>query len=163
MSFNLTNKERQFAINQLRCLDYLKNSRFVPIPPKHCGEPERWVAVKPFSHGIRTNIRQPDPERAVLCGSHSKYGHIDYYYGDDLSCYIISSIIFTVILSVITTPLLLLCCIPAIKNLVKVRTPFNLSNMHQLCYYRLAEILMMMILQEHEKSVTSGCAAFMEH
>ena len=130
MSYNLTNKERQIAINQLTSLDIANSAmgaaklqttyRIVPIPPKSDGEPERWVAVEPLSKNIQTNIRQPDPERAVLCASWNNFGCINYCYGDKLSCYIISSVIFTAIFSVFSTPLLLLCCIPMIRNLMKV-------------------------------------------
>ena len=139
MSYNLTKEERQIAINQLTSLDRANsaigaaklqtNYRIVPIPPKSHGDPERWVAIEPLSHNIRTNIRQPDPEKAVLCAGQNSYGSICYCYGNKLSCYITSSIIFTVIFSVITTPLLLLCCIPMIKNLKKVIT-HNSQLMH---------------------------------
>ena len=128
MSYNLTDKERQIAINQLTSLDIenasakgaIKNYRIVPIPPKSDGGPERWVAVEPRSKDIQTNIRQPDPERAVLGASRNIFGCMYYYYGDKLSCYISTSVIFTAIFSVISTPLLLLCCIPMIRNLMKV-------------------------------------------
>ena len=140
MNYNLTVEERQIAINQLTLLDNLngcigaakqkQTSRIVPLPPKHRGEHERWVAVEPLSQNIRTNIRQPDPERVVLCASQNEFGCINYCYADKLLCYIFSSIIFTVIFSVITTPLLLLCCFPMIRNLVKVytRTPLQSFN-----------------------------------
>ena len=131
MSYNLTDKERQIAINQLTSLDIAKSARaaakqqiafyrIVPIPPKSDGGPERWVSIEPLSKNIQTNIRQPDPERAVLCANRNSFGCINYCYEDKLSCYIISSVIFTAIFSVITTPLLLLCCIPMIRNLMKV-------------------------------------------
>ena len=117
MSHNLTDREGQIARDQVTLFDAL---RVVPIPPKNRGEPERWVAVEPRTLNIETNIRQPDPEKDVVCGFQHIFGCVNYFYGDELSCYIISSIIFTVIFSVITTPLLLLCCIPMIRNLVKV-------------------------------------------
>ena len=130
MSYNLTDEERQIALNQLTFYDRLSSSLaaakqqtiycVVPIPPKHRGQPERWVVVEPLSQNIQTDIRQPDPERAVLFASKNNCGCLTYCYGDKLSCYIISSIIFTVIFSIITTPLLLLCCIPMIINLMKV-------------------------------------------
>ena len=136
MSYNLTKEERQIAINQLTSLDIAGSAMgatnlqttysIVPIPPRSHGEPERWVAIEPLSKRIETNIRQPNPEKAVLCASRNNCGCISYYYGDKISCYIISSIIFTAIFSVITTPLLLLCCIPMIRNLVKVNC-LNLS------------------------------------
>jgi hypothetical protein len=121
---SLTDEERQIAINQLTCLDlYNRGYHIVPIPPKSHGGPDRWVAVEPHSQCIQTDIQQPDPEKAVLCATRSYrcgYYTATYCYGDKLSCYIISSIIFTAIFSVITTPLLLLFCIPMIRNLVKV-------------------------------------------
>lgn len=121
MSYSLTSEERQIAINQITLLDRFcfegpGSCHVVPIPPKRHGEPERWVAVDTStgSYQFQTNILQPDPERAVLCT------HCRYCYGDKFSCYIISSIVSTVIFSAITTPLLLLCCIPMMINLVKV-------------------------------------------
>jgi hypothetical protein len=128
---NLTYEERRIAINQLTSLDVtyatigaMKGKttyQVVPIPPNSHGEPDRWVAVEPLSEDIRTDIRQPNPEKVVLCASVNDCGCTYYCYGDKISCYIISSIILTAIFSVITTPLLLLCCVPMIKNLIKVR------------------------------------------
>ena len=121
MSYELTNRERQIALDQLTFFDTLRRtSRVVPIPPKNRGEPERWVAVQPRTLNIQTDIQQPDPEKDVLCGRQNIFGCVNYCYGDKILCYIISSIIFMAIFSVITTPLLLLCCIPMIRNLVKV-------------------------------------------
>jgi hypothetical protein len=119
---NLTNEERQIAIDQLTCVDCCRSTyRVVPIPPERHGEPDRWVAVEPLSKYIQANIRQPDPEKAVLCASVNRCGFVEYFYGDKISCYIISSIILTVIFSVISTPLLLLCCVPMIRKLIKVK------------------------------------------
>ena len=136
---SLTNEERQIAIDQLTSLDvatavmgaakFRTTYRVVPIPPKSDGEPERWVAVEPLSKNIQTDIRQPDPEKTVLCASRNHLGCINYCYADKMSCYIISSIIFTAIFSVISTPLLLLCCIPMIRNLMKVGIIFHISTL----------------------------------
>ena len=175
MSYNLTKEERQIAINQLTSLDNASSGiataynqqpvyAVVPIPPSSHGQPERWVAVEPRSKNIDTNIRQPDPEKVVLCVCRNNRGCISYCYGDKISCYIISSIIFTVIFTVITTPLLLLCCVPMIRNLVKVNC-LDLSLKYQCIAYccRLAEMLKTVIIQVLEKSATSGCVVALEH
>ena len=127
----LTEEERRIVLSQITSLDrfaaasdnFSNGSRaIVCVPPRAEGDNERWIAVNPLSQQIDFNIRQPDQNRTVLYASENKYGCNSYYYNDQLSCCIIWTIIATVIFSILTTPVILLCCIPMIKKMKQVTT-----------------------------------------
>ncbi len=131
----LTEEEKRIALTQVTSLDRFaaasdrhrldnltNGSRaIVCVPPRAEGENERWIAVDPLSHQFDINIRQPDQNRTVLYASENAYGCNSYYYFDQLSRCIIWTIIATVIFSILTSPVILLCCIPMIKKMKQVR------------------------------------------
>ncbi len=111
----LTEEEKRIALSQITALDQFAVRAIVCVPPRE-GENERWIAVNP--HHIDFNIRQPDQNRTVLYATES-YG-LNYYYIDQLLCCINWTIIATVIFSILTSPVILLCCIPMIKKMKQV-------------------------------------------
>ena len=120
----LTEEEKKIALSQITALERFAAARdglraIVCVPPRE-GENERWIAVNPISHQIDFNIRQPDQNRTVLYAGENKYGCNSYCYIDQLSCCIIWTIIATVIFSILTSPAILLCCIPMIKKMRQV-------------------------------------------
>ena len=100
----------------------------VAEPPTSASGREHWVHVNTFTREINRNIEQPDPSKVVLCAQpgnsilESDYG-IRYTYGDDslFSLMWCCGILGTVIFSVLTTPLVLLCCIPMLLKWKKVK------------------------------------------
>ena len=117
----LTEEELRIALSQVNFLDkYAAVSNYggyttkVCIPPHNADENERWVEINPLTHQVNTNIVQPDPNRTVL---YTGYG---YSYADQLPTCIRAAIISTVIFSILTTPIILLCCIPMIMKMKKV-------------------------------------------
>ena len=93
----------------------------VPLHPSTPGGCERWVTAG--TYGISGDIRQPNPNRDVVC-THMICGCIPtYWYGHEvLPCFFIT-IALAVIFTFIFTPLSLLCLIPAVIQLIKVRPP----------------------------------------
>ena len=90
----------------------------VAVPPKAPNTQEKWVAVSAVEGIIDPSIQQPDPERKALCG-HYEYC-LCYWYADELPCCIALTVVFAVILSILTTPLILLCFVPMIRRTIKV-------------------------------------------
>ena len=90
----------------------------VDIPPKAPNTQEKWVAVNALKGVIDPSIRQPDPERKAICG-HYEYC-LCYWYADELPRCMVLAVVFAVILSILTTPLVLLCCVPMIHKMNKV-------------------------------------------
>jgi len=114
----------------------------VVVPPAAPDTKEKWVAVSPvalFPGQIGTatgraiidgsqweifaDVKQPDPERTTICGGGGENGccfWLCYWYADELPRCIALAVIFAVILSIFTTPLVLLCFVPMIRRMVKV-------------------------------------------
>ena len=94
----------------------------VAVPPKAPDTKEKWIGVNPRDGSIKMDIRQPDPERNVICGNNDN-GCLCYWYADELPCCTVLAVVSAVILSILTTPLILLCCVPMIQRMIKVRLP----------------------------------------
>ncbi len=92
----------------------------VCVPPRAEGESERWVSVDPFNQQIDTNVEQPQQNRTVLDATVSGHYAIKYLYFDQLSSWIMWTIIATVFFSILTSPVILLCCIPMVKKMKRV-------------------------------------------
>ena len=107
-----------------------ENSWLVRAIKDKDGQHERWVIFHTIGdHTTRiNNIEQPDPERQALSGLQRADRGINYTYADELSRKIILGIVLTVICSILTTPVALLCFIPMILHLK------NVCN--GLCYIR---------------------------
>ena len=100
----------------------------VMVPPKAPDAKEKWVAVGHTSGGdlaAYSTGREPDPERKAICSNF--YGRQNdccfyqcYWYADELSRCIALAVVFAVILSIFTTPLILICFIPMIHRMRKV-------------------------------------------
>ena len=117
----LTAEEREAALRQVAAMDTMNSGsarRYVPIIRN--GN-EIWVAVNPVTNTVSADVPQPDPGRKVLCYSKGKYGNNTCCYADQLPVGIICTLIFTVISALVFTPLSLLCCIPMLQHLRKVR------------------------------------------
>ena len=95
----------------------------VAVPPKASNTQEKWVAVNAVKGVIVPSIRQPDPERKAICG-HYEYC-LCYWYADELPRCIALTVVFAVILSILTTPLVLLCCVPMIYRMSKVNMKYS--------------------------------------
>lgn len=135
-SQTLTEEERRIAESQVSQYDVLtaasdrnrwfygaRGSRAVVcIPPRSSDGGERWVAIDPLSHDITTAIEQPDPDRTVVYVCENSWEMICYYYADQLPCCIAWTIIATIFFSIFTTPVILLCCIPMIYKMFKVKS-----------------------------------------
>ena len=128
----LTQEEKQEAFKKSKCIDrvFLGNSGTylaivaVPLQPRTPEDKERWVTVGAF--GVNQNVKQPDPEKKVLC-AHVVYGCCPtYWYADEVPTCLALTIIFTVLCSILLTPLSLLCFIPAAIQLKKVSCKWNL-------------------------------------
>ena len=90
------------------------------VKDEHGGE--KWVIVE--SHRtIDENVMQPDPNRQALYGfaSAGQLGGVRYLYGDDLPKRIAQATECAVYCSILATPLALICIIPMILKLKKVR------------------------------------------
>ena len=128
MSIILTAEEREAALRQITAMDTTNTAlsmskggqarRYVPI--MRSGK-EIWVAVNPITNTVSADVPQPDPGRQVLCSGEGNYGNTCYCYADQLPISIICTLIFAVISAVFFTPLSLVCCIPMVKHLRKVR------------------------------------------
>ena len=92
--------------------------KWVAVPPKAPNTQEKWVAVNALKGVIDPSIRQPDPERKAICG-HYEYC-LCYWYADELPHCMVLAVVFAVILSILTTPLALLCFVPMIHKMNKV-------------------------------------------
>ena len=88
------------------------------VPPT----PQRtWVAVDPLTKTVvDTDIKQPDPGRLVLCANISKFGRTSYGYYDEIPRWYRRLRILSVVFAILTTPLVLFCCLPALKYMKKV-------------------------------------------
>lgn len=85
------------------------------------GLPQRWVAVDVLTRStVDAGIRQPEPNRLVLCACINKYGCICYGYHDEIDVWSRWTLIFAVVFSILTTPLALLCFLPALKYMKRV-------------------------------------------
>jgi len=99
-----------------------KEERLVRVIKDEDDQHERWVVFRTVRDiTIRIdNIEQPNPERQALSGFQRPDKGINYTYADELSRKINFGIVFTVICSILTTPVALLCFIPMILHLRKV-------------------------------------------
>ena len=113
-SFSLVNGQRHFTA--------------VVVPPKAPNTKEQWVGVCAADGSFNPDFRQPDPERIAVCGSNDN-GCLCYGYADELPRCIVLAVVFTVILSIFTTPLVLLCCVPIIRGMNKVSNTCTLVSM----------------------------------
>ena len=123
-------EDRQTVMDQLTCYDRLGNwngvHAVVAVPPKAPNTQEKWVAVNAVAGVIDPSIRQPDPERKAICG---RYEHcLCYWYADELPRCITLAVVFAVILSILTTPLVLLCFVPMIRRMKKVYKKCSAKN-----------------------------------
>ena len=103
-------------INTLNCQ---RHFTVVVVPPKAPNTKEKWVGVCAADGSFNTDFVQPDPERKVICGNNDN-GCLCYWYADELPRCVVLAVVFTVILSIFTTPLVLLCCVPMIHGMNKV-------------------------------------------
>ena len=92
-----------------------------PGQPLIPGLPQRWVAVSGLTgHVVDANIKQPDPGRLVLCACINKYGCICYGYHDEIEIWSRRILIMAVVFAILTTPLVLLCCLPGLSYMKPV-------------------------------------------
>ena len=132
---SLSESEVEIAKSQVLKLEYDKAAKapgqffsIVCLPPKNTGENDRWVLFNPTTNQIAdVHIQQPVPGRTAVLTPLSKC--LPYCYADQLYGILALSIILSMILSVITTPLILLCCVPMIWGIKKV---INLSCIQEL-------------------------------
>ena len=59
-----------------------------------------------------TNIEQHDPSRLVLCACINKYECVCYRYNDEIENWSCRMMIMAVVFAILTTPVVLLCCLP---------------------------------------------------
>ena len=115
-------EERQTVMDQLTCYDRVGNWNRVfavlAVPPKAPNTQEKWVAVNGIEGVIDPSIQQPDPERKAICGRYEYC--LCYWYADELPRCITLAVVSAVILSILTTPLVLLCFVPMIRRMKKV-------------------------------------------
>ena len=120
-------EDRKVAMDQLTSYDRFAslNRAFavVAVPPKPPNTQEKWVAVSAVKRVIDPSIRQPDPERKAICGHYACC--LCYWYADELPCCIALTVVFAVILSILTTPLVLLCFVPMIHKINKVQLKYS--------------------------------------
>ena len=123
-------EDRQTVMDQLTCYDRLGNRNgvfaVVAVPPKAPNTQEKWVAVSAVEGVIDPSIQQPDPERKAICGHYECY--LCYWYADELPRCITLTVVFAVILSILTTPLVLLCFVPMIRRMNKVYIKCSAKN-----------------------------------
>jgi len=123
-------EDKQTVMEQLTRYDRFGNWNRVPavvaVPPKAPNTQQKWVAVNASAGVIDPTIRQPDPERKALCGRYDHYclainaPCLSYWYADELPRCIALTVVFAVIFSILTTPLVLLCFVPMIHRMIKV-------------------------------------------
>ena len=102
----------------------------VMVPPKAPDTREKWVAVTHAGGGdwaFYPTVREPDPERKAICsniygGENDCCFYHCYWYADELSRCMVLAVVFAVVLSILTTPLVLLCFVPMIHKMRKVGT-----------------------------------------
>ena len=121
-------EDRKVVMDQLTSYDHFASAvtvgslnhtlAVVAVPPKAPNTQEKWVAVSAVEGVIDPSIQQPDPERKAICG-HYEYC-LCYWYADELPRCIVLTVVFAVIFSILTTPLVLLCFVPMIHKMVKV-------------------------------------------
>ncbi len=122
----LTEEEKRAVLNQVPIAvsshTQERDTRAVVcVPPRAEGENERWVGVNRFSRQIDINIQQPNQNRTVLqAGEGNGHNAIYYFYFDQLPSRIMWTIIATVYLSILTSPVILLCCIPMVMKMKRV-------------------------------------------
>ena len=104
----------------------------VAVPPKAPNTQEKWVAVNAVEGIIDPSIRQPDPNRKAICGRYEQclcyWYYLCYWYADELPRCITLTVVFAVILSILTTPLVLLCFVPMIRRMKKVYKKCSAKN-----------------------------------
>ena len=144
-------EDARIAMSQLTCFDHFASAvsqadfnhyiAVVAVPPNAPDARDKWVAVSPAEGIIDTSIRQPDPERNALCGyilGGSVCGCLCYWYDNELPSCIALTVVMAVILSILTTPLVLLCFVPMIHKMNKVSisvtsTIFWSPHLHSFC------------------------------
>ena len=124
----MNREDRNAVMNQLTDYDRFASAAtvarlnrtfaVVAVPPKAPNTEEKWVAVSALEGVIDPSIRQPDPERKAICGHYERC--LCYWYADELPRCITLTVVFAVIFSILTTPLVLLCCVPMIQRMKKV-------------------------------------------
>ena len=121
----VTAEEREAALRQVTAMKTIGMSKggsarqYVPIISWN--NKEIWVAVNTITNNVSANVPQPDPGRQVLCSCEGDCGNMCYCYADQLPVSITCTLIVAVILALAFTPLTLLCCIPMLQHLHKVR------------------------------------------
>ncbi len=134
---HLTDEERRkvldqvpstIAVSEFGPTYQVGNVVVVSVSPRAEGESERWVSVNSYSRYIDTNIEQPQQNRTVLdaTGGSSHYA-ITYKYFDQLSSWIMWTTIATVFFCILTSPVILLCCIPMVKKMKRVIGLYSLD------------------------------------
>lgn len=120
-------KDKEIAQRQLtsfdrRCGQDDRNIAVVVLPPKRAGGQERWVGVNPVTGEFKRNVEQPDPDRKVVYGGEGHCrGCLCYWYADELPYCMRFFIVMAVVLSILVSPLTLLCLVPMILRLKKVK------------------------------------------
>ena len=111
--------EKYAAANYRAEGDTTRFPAVVCVPPRSSGGRKQWIAIDPLTNEVSpTPIKQPDQDRTVVFNDNS-YCTLYYYY-DQLPCCIGWTIIATILLSIFTTPLILLCCIPMLYKMIRV-------------------------------------------
>ena len=81
----------------------------------------KWIAVNALTREtVDTNIKQPDPGRTVLYARASAFGRISYTYYDDIPRWYHRIRILAMVFAILTTPLSLLCFLPALHHIKQV-------------------------------------------
>ena len=91
----------------------------VCVPPRSTGGRKQWLAINPLTNEVSpTPIEQPNQDRTVVFNDNSHW--LFYCYYDQLPCCIGWTIFATILFSIFTTPLILLCCIPMLYKMIRV-------------------------------------------
>ena len=135
----MNEEDRKIALSQITTYDQFLSSisivngqrhyTAVVLPPKAPNTKEKWVGVCAADGSFNTSFRQPDPERIAVCGNNDN-GCLCYGYADELPRCFVLAVVFTVILSILTTPLLLLCCVPMIHGMNKVNNACHYTGLN---------------------------------
>ena len=120
--------ERNIALRQLTAYDNFMcaisasngstHSPVVVIPSSETVEQEKWVGVDSVT-AITKTVRQPDQERQALIG-YADCGGLCYWYADELPSCLVFLLVMAVVLSILATPLTLLCLVPIMYKVNQV-------------------------------------------
>ena len=132
------------------CLLFTRQSKdvLIPLQSKEEGGKERWVCVNMVDHKVYNVDKQPDDNKVAIEGiflTHPPpFGGApcgpNYVYSENfqsIQFLLIYTIVFAVIMTILSTPLCLICFIPAILLLNKVCTSKhnNIINVTNYYYY----------------------------